>query len=221
MVPTLTRFHLTTGIWLFGVCYGLWSVRGFFIRLDPLVSFGIRTLLVAFGVWAFWTVLGQDFRALARLVRQPRELALIVAAFIGVVVAGDLVLGLLQAVTGLGGYELRNDEALAQFVDKQPKLVSAILICVLGPLGEELFFRGFLLRFFGRWWGIVSSIVVSSLIFGAVHMSGLSAAEFIFVIPHICAGIGFAIAAWRGGIVLSFILHAWVNTMAILPVLLS
>ena len=49
-----------------------------------------------------------------------------------------------------------------------------ISICIFAPIWEELFFRGILLRRFAMKWKVSTSIVVSSLIFGLMHLGGSS-----------------------------------------------
>lgn len=49
-----------------------------------------------------------------------------------------------------------------------------ISICIFAPIWEELFFRGILLRRFAMKWKVTTSIVVSSLIFGFMHIGGSS-----------------------------------------------
>ncbi len=45
----------------------------------------------------------------------------------------------------------------------------ALSAAVMAPLVEELFFRGLLLRSLERWLGSVPAIIVSSLVFAAIH----------------------------------------------------
>ncbi len=67
-----------------------------------------------------------------------------------------------------------------------------ILIVVVGaPIVEELFFRGLLLRSAERRWGKVWAVVVSSLIFGAVHLQPLQFPALVAV------GVVFALLALR------------------------
>ena len=47
--------------------------------------------------------------------------------------------------------------------------VTVIMVIVVGPLVEELFFRGLLLRVWITKWGPVPAIIVSSVLFSAIH----------------------------------------------------
>jgi membrane protease YdiL (CAAX protease family) len=60
-----------------------------------------------------------------------------------------------------------------ELVDSIDNPVAAVLFilsaAVMAPLVEELFFRGLLLRALERWLGSVPAVVVSALVFAAVH----------------------------------------------------
>ena len=49
-----------------------------------------------------------------------------------------------------------------------------ISICIFAPIWEELFFRGILLRRFAMKWKATTSIILSSFIFGLMHIGGSS-----------------------------------------------
>lgn len=59
---------------------------------------------------------------------------------------------------------------------------------VIGPVAEELMFRGLLYGFFRRW-GVFSALVLSTLMFVSVHFAGGGAG-----LPQVVGGIVFAIA---------------------------
>nr|VDG61961.1 CAAX amino protease family protein [Streptococcus thermophilus] len=207
-------------MWLFAALYVAWGIRGFFIRFDAPIAMAVNAVLAGIGVWAFREVIAQHARGLAQTARQPLRIAGILALFLGWLIAGSVIFSIAINLMGLAEYELENDGAVGEIVVKQSALVSVAWMAVLGPAGEELFFRGFLIRFFGQWAAPGWAIVASAVIFGLGHASGVSAAELIFVVPHIFAGLGFALVAWKGGIVLSFLLHAAVNTLSLLPMLI-
>ena len=64
-------------------------------------------------------------------------------------------------------------------------LVLWVLIAVLTPIAEELFFRGLMLRAIGRRWNLPIAVVVSSLVFGSFHFeagNGIPHALFIVAV---------------------------------------
>lgn len=65
-------------------------------------------------------------------------------------------------------------------------VVLAIMIAVITPVVEELWFRGFLLRAVGKRYGAPIAIVVSSLVFGAFHLQG-NGWEDLYVIGLLAA----------------------------------
>lgn len=57
-----------------------------------------------------------------------------------------------------------------QMLEDRPTLVLfALFVVVLGPLCEELAFRGFLMPLFIRSFGVASGIVLTGLLFGCLH----------------------------------------------------
>lgn len=217
---TFTFFKITPAMWLFAALYAAWGIRGFFIRFDAPIAMAANAALALVGIWAFRDVVVDHARGLAQNVCHPLRIAGILALFLGCLVAGSVVFSIAINLMGLADYELENDGAVGEIVAKPSALMSVAWMAVLGPAGEELFFRAFLIRFFGQWAAPGWAIVASAVIFGLGHASGVSAAELIFVVPHIFAGLGFALVAWKGGIVLSFLLHAAVNTLSLLPMLI-
>ncbi len=68
-----------------------------------------------------------------------------------------------------------------------------LVICLMPALGEEIFFRGLL---FGSWrhrLGPVPALILSSLVFGAFHMS------LVKLIPTALLGACFAYITWKSG----------------------
>lgn len=213
-------FKITPAMWLFAALYVAWGVRGFFIRFDAPVALAANAVLTGIGVWAFRDVIVQHARGLAQNTRHPLRLFGVLALFLGCLIAGSVVFGIAINLLGLAEYELVNDGAVGEIVAQQPVLMSVAWMAALGPAGEELFFRAFLIRFFGQWCAPGRAIVAAAVIFGLGHASEFTAAELIFAVPHIFAGLGFGLVAWKGGIVLSFLLHAAVNTLSLLPMLI-
>jgi membrane protease YdiL (CAAX protease family) len=76
---------------------------------------------------------------------------------------------------GIGylGYLLRTPEIslpFEQMLDNRPTLLLfSVFVIILGPLCEELAFRGFLLPLFLRSFGAAAGIIVTGLLFGCLH----------------------------------------------------
>ena len=75
---------------------------------------------------------------------------------------------LARMLGGSKGFELGDTPFFAQWV----------VIAVLAPLVEELFFRGILLHRAIRHWGTTRGLVLTSLFFGALHMNPIGVFAF-------------------------------------------
>ncbi|HEY6103632.1 MAG TPA: CPBP family glutamic-type intramembrane protease [bacterium] len=88
-----------------------------------------------------------------------------------------------------------------------------LLVCVLVPIGEEIFFRGFVYGTLRRW-GVVAGIVLSSLFFGAVHQ------QIVHFLPIAILGVILALLYERTGSLLpGMVVHAVNNLVAVVGVL--
>lgn len=52
-------------------------------------------------------------------------------------------------------------------------IVFGLLIAVISPINEEIFFRGFAYRAFASRWGIWAGIITSGILFGIIHLEPL------------------------------------------------
>ena len=78
-------------------------------------------------------------------------------------------------------------------------------------LGEEIFFRGLLLERIKEWWGLAAAIVVSSLVFGVVHLWFRQFPNYKHVAMTVALGVFCALAYVRGRSVrASMVSHALV-----------
>lgn len=85
---------------------------------------------------------------------------------------------------------------------KQPFVLIVLVMTLMPAIGEELFFRGFLCGSLKQRYGIFWGILISSLIFGAFHMS------LVKLIPTAMLGACFAyIACVSGSIYIGMFLH--------------
>lgn len=116
-----------------------------------------------------------------------------------------------------------------QFLPDNPAvwegLVLWVLIAVLTPVAEELFFRGLALRAIGRRWGLNVGVVASSLLFGLLHFDSSGGPVHGLFIVGVTAAYGavFAVLVRRAGGRLgpSIVAHSVVNTVGVLSLFLS
>lgn len=101
--------------------------------------------------------------------------------------------------------------------------------CLLGPLAEEMFFRGVLMTALERWTAVPArarvsvAIAVSSLAFGASHASGANAGAFTVVAQTAILGalLALAVRHRRGGLAVSAAIHVAFNTSGVVLLLLG
>jgi CAAX protease family protein len=126
-------------------------------------------LLVACSIAIVWRLTGRPTPARFALRPAPvvRSLAWIVGTYMVVALANVLVTVLFgkpqdqDLVT-----DLRSEDSALVLVG------FALMTCVLAPLAEEFFFRGFLFRTLAERFGLAWGVVLGGAIFGLVHWPG-------------------------------------------------
>jgi membrane protease YdiL (CAAX protease family) len=89
----------------------------------------------------------------------------------------------------------------------------AVLVCVLAPIAEELFFRGFLFTAVRRSIGVWPAAVVTGLVFGGIHAGGT---KVEFLVPLAVLGFGLCAIYWLTRSLLPcIVLHAINNGIAL------
>ena len=90
---------------------------------------------------------------------------------------------------------------------------AAIMVCLLAPVVEEFFFRGFFFRALRNWRGFWPAAILTGLIFGGIHWEGSGAAGVI--VPLMILGFGLCLLYERTGSLYPCIaLHAINNAVA-------
>ncbi|HWC28096.1 MAG TPA: type II CAAX endopeptidase family protein [Solirubrobacteraceae bacterium] len=92
-------------------------------------------------------------------------------------------------------------------------LAVVVLVTVIAPLGEELFFRGFFFGSLRNWHGPWLAALLTGLVFGAIH-AGSSPVGYL--VPLALFGIGLCMLyEWTGSLYPSIALHALNNSIAL------
>jgi len=88
--------------------------------------------------------------------------------------------------------------------------LTALAVVVVGPLGEEIVFRALLHRVAARTWGAWPAALVSSLVFGIVHL------EPWFVLGLVGVGLMLAVV-WTGtrSLLACWLAHAVHNALSL------
>ena len=130
-----------------------------------------------------------------------RAIGLIVAVFFGYIVLA----GIYTQLVDLEGAE---DQLEGLGIEKQAVAIAfgALVVCVAAPIGEELFFRGFMYRALRNWRGVIPAALLTGTIFGLIH--GLSA-EALALPPLAVLGVAFCLLyQWTGSLYVCMALHA-------------
>lgn len=100
----------------------------------------------------------------------------------------------------------------ASFLDELP-LLTVLLVVLVGPAAEEIFFRGFCFAGLMGRWGCWGAAAASSALFGLAHL------DPALMGPAFVSGLVFAWAYWRTGSLWPVVLaHAARNAVALAAV---
>lgn len=91
-------------------------------------------------------------------------------------------------------------------------LAVAFLVCVLAPLAEEFFFRGYFFTALRSWRGMWPAAIITGLVFGAIHGGSSDPA---FLVPLAALGTGLCLLYVRTGSLYPCVAaHALNNSLA-------
>ena len=97
--------------------------------------------------------------------------------------------------------------------------LSLVALVVLAPLGEELLFRGLLLRAVWSRLGFAWGCALSSLAFGLAHLDPWFTGIWPRSIALVLVGVGLALVYRRWGFATAVAAHATVNAVAVIALL--
>jgi len=89
----------------------------------------------------------------------------------------------------------------------------SILVCVIAPIAEELFFRGFCFTALRRVLGTLAAAALTGIIFGAIHLGGT---DVEFIVPLMVFGFLLCLLyVWTASLLPCIVLHALNNALAL------
>jgi membrane protease YdiL (CAAX protease family) len=95
-------------------------------------------------------------------------------------------------------------------------LLFGLLVAVLAPIAEEIFFRGMLFRALRNGAGLWPAAIISGLLFGSLHIDATTTERLLQVVPLVVLGIAFAMLYnWTGTLYSTIALHATNNAIAV------
>jgi membrane protease YdiL (CAAX protease family) len=87
-----------------------------------------------------------------------------------------------------------------------------VIVTVIAPLAEELFFRGYFFAAVRNWRGPWPAVLITGVVFGAIHAFGT---DPVFLVPLAIFGVMLCVVRWQTGSLLPCIaLHAINNALA-------
>ncbi len=130
-----------------------------------------------------------------------------------------VVTGLQQLLYG-GIDSWQMDMFLPEGFDWSLALTSVFVLGVLVPIGEEIIFRSMLYRWLRDKWGVTVGVIVSSIVFGSLHISTAGnhvyAIEFTVAIGVTLIGAVLALVyEYSGSIWTAILMHMAQNTIGV------
>lgn len=179
----------------------------FHTTLSDLVCIGIVMGFIRYGK-GHWRDLG--FRA----VHWGREFWVGLAGYAAVLPLFFAILFLLVVIVQLFAYEPPPHPLVEIFLEEEhsPALIaySLFLACVMGPVLEEIFFRGFCYPAFKKRWGVKWALILSAAFFSLIHQNA-----FAFL-PVFVLGLALGyLYEKRGTLIPSIVLHVVHNSIFI------
>ena len=143
--------------------------------------------LAGFGLWYYFREKQYPFRPDYRRVFSAGN----VWTIVGLGVFGQLAINLLMALIHivLPGIFEKYSELIENFnLDNLPPLVMLFMVCLLGPLMEEVVFRGMIYGKLRRAFSFWPAALISAVVFGVFHMNlvqGIYATLFGVILAYI------------------------------------
>ncbi|GAB4246794.1 MAG: hypothetical protein Kow00122_03910 [Thermoleophilia bacterium] len=183
------------------------------VSSDALIAFFLQvSASYAIIVGAVWAIgVRRHHAGLEALGFRPLDLhslAGLLGLLAAVIVATNLAVGLVARIP-------RGQEVFAFGTGPRQILVMGLLVLVAAPLGEETFFRGFLLQGLARRLRFWPAAVITSALFALAHV------WWQLYVPIFILGLAFAWLFWRTGSIWAPIgAHATINGVSFLLALL-
>ncbi len=144
----------------------------------------------------------------ARRAALKRAVGLLLAVWVGFYVVSAMWV----AALGLNERQTLPDE-LGVHGSALNTILVVILITIVAPIGEELFFRGYFFGALRNWRGWLPAAVITGLVFGAIH---IGSAPIGFTVPLAFFGFGLCYLYQRtGSLYPGIAVHAMNNSVAL------
>lgn len=139
------------------------------LNINLVITSVVNLVVVALGVWLTRHRGGR----LAELGFRPLPLRKLYVPLLGFIGSLPLFLAYIWIARGTQGLRPEASGQAAAFDSPGTILLSIMSVVIIGPFAEEIIFRGFLFGGLRRWLPVWGAILVSGLLFGALHFSPL------------------------------------------------
>lgn len=198
----------------FGILSGLYrkTVSGDFFMVMHTIILNLLCLLF---MVKFVTQAGGTWRDLGLRIPATgffREVGIGMVTYFGILPIFGMVVVVLFAIAQMLHYEPPPHPLMNVFLERKQSILlmgtSLFLATVIGPVLEEIFFRGFCYPILKKRWGKWSGIILSAVFFAGIHHS-----SFVFW-PIFILGIALAfLYEKRGSLIACMSLHVIHNTV--------
>ncbi|WP_026834652.1 CPBP family intramembrane glutamic endopeptidase [Eubacterium xylanophilum] len=142
-------------------------------------------IVVGFGLWYYYIRKKKDMLPVSydkSLAAKP----LLINVLMGVLAQFATVVIILAVVmVSPGVIESYNDTMQGMDMDNVQPAILILVVCIIGPIGEELVFRGMIYRTLRKGLPAVAAMIISGILFGIYHeqlVQGIYTAIFGFVL---------------------------------------
>ncbi|TWT07819.1 CPBP family intramembrane metalloprotease [Planococcus sp. CPCC 101016] len=135
----------------------------------------------------------------------------LIAVWTIILIMVSIVLVIFMSFVGIGT-ENSKTESLQSQMTLLNFGIGFVSAAIISPIYEEIFYRGFLYRFFSSRYGVFSGMLISSLIFTAVHIPTFNTLPVNFV-----SGLIFSWVYYKtGSVIPSILIHGIFNGIAVI-----
>ncbi len=154
-----------------------------------------------------------------RIVKDNKRLLLKSLKGLGIIYLLNIIFGLLYTYFDIYGVS-ENQESVQELVTANPWVI-LLPMALFVPIIEEVVFRGVIFDFIESKIGIVFAVVISSLLFGLLHV--LSLDSLVFLPQYVMMGLVLAYTYVKSdkNLIVTIALHILLNTAAVFLIAVS
>lgn len=197
------------------------SMNGVALTEADLIEPGIYVTLISSVVTMIGLILFtrkgfvSDFKKLFN----TKNIWLIILGGVALMYAVNIGLGLIYELAGITGTS-DNQAVLESLITTNP-LAMFLPVAIFIPIIEEILFRGVILEFFEKRWGMIMGVIASSLLFGLMHVPSISSMVFLPIYFSLGAVLAFIYLKTNKNIMVPIVAHIINNGLSLVLVLIT